>query len=150
MRLCCLWRWLNLSLEDAALQVPLENLHLGSSYHPPIYNNYCCSMDRACGGALVLWRHHLLRIAHLSQGPLITAPQQGEPNHASEEGGAVPDIVGPDSGEGKRWDTAELLPADNPFLQRVMPGKGSSAPFPRPVDPFKDPFELSLYRHSLF
>lgn len=46
MPLCCLWRWLNLSLEDAALQVPLENLHLCSSYHPPIYNNYCCSKDR--------------------------------------------------------------------------------------------------------
>lgn len=72
-----------------------------------------------------------------------------EPNRTSEEGRAVSD-AGPDGGEGKRWDTAELLPADDPFLQKVMHRKGSSAPFPRSADPFNDPFELPFYRQSLF
>lgn len=98
-------------------------------------------MQRALG----LWSYHLLLIAHLNQRPLVTFSQPCESDCTSEKGGAVPDVAGPDGGEGKPWDTADKL-----FLQRVMHRKGCSAPFPRSADPFNDPFKLSLYRHNLF
>lgn len=131
MPLCCPRRWLDLSLEDAASQVPLENLHLCSSYHPPIYNNYCCSKDRGVQRGSGAVEAPSAPYCSPESEPLVTAPQPCESNRASEEGGAVPDVAGPDGGEGKRWGTAELLPADKPFLQRATHRKGSSAPFPR-------------------
>lgn len=147
--LCCPQRWLNLCSEDAASQVPLENLHLCSSHHPPIYNNYVVQRIEAYRG---LWGCGGTSAPYCSPGsePLVTPPQPRESNHASEEGEAGPDGAGAGGGKGKLWDTAELLPTEKPFLQRVMHRKGSSGLFPRSASPFHDPFKLSLYRYSLF
>lgn len=75
------------------MQVPSENLHLCSSNHPPVYNNYPCSKERGALGGAELVEVPSAPYAHLSQSTDSSSPQHHEPHGARKEAGAVPGCV---------------------------------------------------------